>query len=265
MSETSDAPVYLAQHLHAGYGGQTVIHDLSFAITRSARVGLLGPNGAGKTTLLRCLAGDPLITGGLLQLNGHTISAVGRRMRARCITYVPPTLDLLVAMRVIDFVGLGRTPYVAGWQSFRARDEHAVREALDQVDLTDARDRNMHELSEGERHRAMIAQGLAQEPDVLLLDEPTAHLDIKHAWQIMDLIHRLCDERGITLVMTTHDLNVAAQFCSHLHLLDEGRIAASGSPDTVLTAETLSRVYDHPIRVTREEHQLRILPVREGR
>jgi len=243
------APILQADGLSAGYPGRDVLHDLSFSIASGEMVGLIGPNGAGKTTLLRVMAGDIAPASGTMRFQVEPISALSHRARARSIAYVPPMLDLMSAMSVEEFIALGRTPYVEGWRRLQTDDRDAIRRALRATDLEAFADRNMHELSEGEKHRAMIALGLAQEPELLLLDEPTAHLDIKHAWQIMELIHDLHSSDSMTIVITTHDLNIASEFCSRLFLMDQGRLAATGAPTDVLKDEQLSAVYDYPVRV----------------
>ena len=258
------APLFEADGLEAAYGGPPVLRELSFSIARGTVVALIGPNGAGKTTLLRVMAGDLAATRGVLRLDGQPVRSIHRRTRARRIAYVPPALDLVTDLSVSEFTALGRTPYAAGWRRWTVADRRAVDEALRVMDLTGYADRSVLALSEGEKHRAMIALGLAQEPEVLLLDEPTAHLDIKHAWQSMELIDRLHRERGVTIVMTSHDLNCAAEFCARLLLLDRGRLAAEGSPQEVLQAERLSAVYDYPIQVLSDpaSHAPRVFPVR---
>ncbi len=261
---TPSTPLYTADQLSAGYGGKPVLHELSFTLARNEILALIGPNGAGKTTLLRLMAGDLLPLSGSLQLNGQPVTELNRRTRARQIAYVPPTLDLMASMTVSEFVALGRTPHVTGWRRLSAKDHEAIESALIAMDLQDYAGRSVHELSEGERHRAMISLGLAQEPTLLLLDEPTAHLDIKHAWQTMERVHDLYATQGVSIIVTSHDLNLAAEFCSRLFLLDQGRLVANGTPTEVIEAALLSRVYDHPVEVVDHAPSgaRRVFPVR---
>ncbi len=238
-----------ARNVCAGYGMCEVLHDLSFAIQPGEMLGLIGPNGAGKTTLLRVMAGDIAPDMGDLLFQAQPLGALSHRARARTIAYVPSEIELLAAMSVREFVALGRTPYLSGWQRMGARDRAAVHEAMNAVDLAGFEDRDMQALSAGEQQRAMIALGLAQEPTLLLLDEPTAHLDVKHAWQIMELVHDLHASDKVTIVLTTHDLNIASEFCTRLFLMDQGRLAAEGAPSDVLDADRLSAVYDYPVRI----------------
>lgn len=264
MSTAASDPVYRADGVAVGYGNTPVLQAVSADIQHAEVVAMIGPNGAGKTTLLRALAGDLVPCSGSLTFKGQAISAMNRRLRAQAIAYVPPVLDLLSAMPVVDFVALGRTPYLLGRRRWQAVDREAVDFGLHVMDLDAFRNRNIHELSEGEKHRAMIALALAQEPDVLLLDEPTAHLDIKHAWQTMELIVELHRTRGMTIIWTTHDLNLASEFASRLFLLAQGGLQAVGPGHEVLVAETLSAVYDYPIHVWTDPDQQtrRVFPVR---
>lgn len=241
--------VYSAEQFSAGYGVCPVLHELSFRIRSGEMIALIGPNGAGKTTLLRVLVGDILALSGAIQFRGAPLAQTTRKRRACHIAYVPPALDLAACMSVHEFVALGRTPYLTAWQKLRAEDQDAIEEALTITDLVGLANRDVHELSEGEKHRAMIALGLAQAPDVLLLDEPTAHLDIKHAWHTMELIHGLHERKRVTVILSSHDLNIAAAYCSRLMLLERGRIVSDGVPREVLDESLVSRVYDYPIHV----------------
>lgn len=249
--------------IDAGYDAGPVLKAVELNIAAKEMIGLIGPNGAGKTTLLRVMAGDLRPMQGHLLLDGRPIHAWPRRERARWIAYVPPALDLTTPLTVEEYVSLGRTPYVQGWQSMTASDHEAVRSALAATDMESFRSRDMRALSEGEKHRALLALGLAQDPRLLLLDEPTAHLDIKHAWRFMEMIHALHQTRDITIVLTSHDLNIAASFCHRLVLLERGRIAAEGSPADVLQESVISRVYDYPVEVLHTPGQPpRVFPVR---
>jgi iron complex transport system ATP-binding protein len=257
-------PLYVAEKMSVGYGRSAVVHDVSLTIPTGSHVALIGPNGAGKTTLLRTLAGDLEPQTGRVTLQGQPVHRIPPRQRARRIAYIPPALELATVLTVAEFVGLGRTPYLRGWNRPTARDRNAVDHALTCMELSGHRARDVQTLSEGEKHRAMIALGLAQEPEILLLDEPTAHLDIKHAWQSMELIHALHRDRGVTVIMTSHDLQISASFCSCLMLLTAGRIIRSGLPGHVLQADALSQAYDYPIQVIRDnEHPVGIFPVRK--
>lgn len=253
-------PQLEALHLAAGYGDREVLHDISLRVGPGELVGLIGPNGAGKTTLLRVLSGTLPIRQGKLRLGHEELARLNHRTLARLLAYVPQALNLPVAFVVRDFVALGRRPYGAAWSRLTSRDHEAIRAALRQADLEGMEDRLVEELSAGERQRTLVALGLAQQPQILLLDEPTAHLDIQHAWHLLALVRALNREQGITVIFSSHDLNLAAAFCRRLLLLDNGRIAADGTPEAILTAEHLSPIYRHPLEVIELAGRRFVLP-----
>ncbi|MBP7829193.1 MAG: ABC transporter ATP-binding protein [Kiritimatiellae bacterium] len=238
-----------ARALAAGYGEKEILHDVSLSVAPGELVGLIGPNGAGKTTLLRVLSGELPAMRGDLRLGESDLSRLDKRSLARRLAFVPQSLNLPVAFTVHDFVALGRRPYGAAWSRLAAGDREAIRAALRQADLDGMDEQLVDELSAGERQRALVALALAQEPQILLLDEPTAHLDIPHAWRLLDLVRALNRERGTTVIFSSHDLNLAAAFCRRLVLLDQGRIASDGTPEQVLTAGVLSTAYHHALEV----------------
>ena len=233
----------------AGYGEKAILHSVSFSVTAGTLLGIIGPNGAGKTTLLRVLGGGLPFSAGRLSIHGRDIRLFGRRELAQIVGFVPQTLDVPVAFTVAEFVAMGRTPYVAGWSRLSGEDEAAIRRAMEMTDIQGLESRLVDELSAGEKQRAVVAMALAQDPQVLLLDEPTAHLDVQHAWSLMALIVKLNREHSVTVVLSSHDLNLAAEFCSHLLLMENGRTVAHGTPQEVLDADNLSRVYRHPLEI----------------
>ena len=242
-----------ARAVCAGYGGLDVLHEVSLSVAPGEWVGLLGPNGAGKTTLLRVLSGAVRPWRGSVRLGGADLSGMKPRGLAQRLAFVPQALNVPVAFTVRDFVALGRRPHGAAWRPLTARDHAAVRAAIREADLEGMEERLVDELSAGERQRALIALALAQEPDILLLDEPTAHLDIQHAWGVLDLVRTLNRGRGMTVLFSSHDLNLAAAFGGRMALLDAGRVAADGPPGDVLAPALLSRVYRHPLDARRLE------------
>ena len=251
-------------HISAGYHDKPVLRDVSFDIAKKDILCILGPNGAGKTTLLRTLSRSLKMSGGSIQVMGRDINQYRRRELAEVIAVVPSNLNVPVAYTVYEFVAMGRTPYVSGWSQLSAKDCTAIEQSLHAVDLMDMKEQPLDELSSGERQRAMVAMALAQEPKVLLMDEPTAHLDIQHAWGVMELVTTLHKERALTVVMTSHDLNLAAEFCTRLVLLEKGCVAAVGSVDEMMEEGLLSRVYQHPLRVVKrsEPEGVSVVPLR---
>jgi len=254
-----------AESASAGYASRRVLKDVSLRISAGERVGLLGPNGAGKTTLLRLLGGLLEPTRGVVTLKGRPLAAWPRRDRARVMAGVPQSVGAPVPLRVRDVVATGRLPHAGDWTALREGDDAAISEALAAVDMTDKADRFVDELSAGERQRAWLAMALAQQPEILLLDEPTSHLDIHQAWHLMELLSAWADDRKLSIIFSSHDLNLAAAFCSRAVLLKDGVIADDGKPDEVFIAKKLSAVFQHPLDVKINGGIARIAPVRTGR
>ena len=262
MNEGSLSTMLELDNTAAGYGPRSVVQDISLRIASGERVGLLGPNGAGKTTLLRLLGGLLAPQSGGVKMKDRAMGEWPGRERAKILAGVPQQLGAPVPLRVYDVAATGRLPHAGDWSALREADEAAISAALAAVDMTDKSDRLMDELSAGERQRAWIAMALAQQPEILLLDEPTAHLDIHHAWHLMELLSAWADERKLTVVFSTHDLNLAAAFCSRVVLLKDGRILADGPPVEVLATETLRIAFAHPLDVQIIEGTPRVTPQR---
>jgi len=259
-------PVLETRGVSAGYDSAPVLQDVSFAVAGGELVGIIGPNGAGKTTLLRVLSGALPPARGEVRVGGKDLRTFHRRALSRLVGFVPQSLNVPMAFTVVELVAIGRTPYVSGWTRLSLRDREVIRRAMEMTDVLGLGDRSVDELSAGERQRAVIALALAQEPRILLLDEPTAHLDIQHAWSLMELVHELNRSQGLTVVFSSHDLNLAAEFCSYLLLLDKGCVAGRGTASEVMQAEALSRVYNHPLDVVNlpPGHRRLVAPLRKG-
>jgi len=230
-----------------GYaGGAPVLSDLSLTVEPGEVVCVLGPNGAGKSTLLRLAAGllrpNGGPEGGTVQLDGVDLRRLAPRARARRIGFVPQALRALPALRVRDFVEQGRYAHRGRFQSPSAADRAAVERALAEAEATEFAARPLEELSGGQRQRALVARALAQEPDIVLVDEPTNALDPRHQLQVFGLVAGLgC--RGRSAIAVTHDLNLASQFATRVVLMDQGRIVADGTVHEVLRREVLEPVY----------------------
>jgi iron complex transport system ATP-binding protein len=229
-----------------------LFEGMSIAFAAGELSGLIGPNGSGKTTLLRLLAGLLEPDDGEVRLEGRSLHALPARERARRITIVLPETQILFNFTVMEVVLMGRAPHLGPWGLERPVDYDAARRALRDVDMAECETRPVHELSSGERQRTLIARALAQEPGVLLLDEPTAFLDLKHALEIDVILRRLNSERGLTVVTVSHDLNLAARQARRLVLLQHGRIVADGPPADVLTPDRLRAVYETEAEVMRD-------------
>ena len=253
----------VCRNVSAGYRQQPVLHDVSLTIQAGQMVALLGPNGAGKSTLLRVLTGLQPLTGGEVQLFGRDLRQLCATERARLVAVVPQEVTTPMAFTVAELVALGRSVPRGRWAALAPADRQAIEQALAYTDTLELRDRYYSELSGGEKQRAIIAMALAQEPQLLLLDEPTSHLDINHRLEVLQLLERLNRERGLTVVMTSHDLNLAAEFFPQLALLNHGRITAVGAPADVFREDVLEEAYHCKLAVRRDPTGfLMILPTR---
>jgi iron complex transport system ATP-binding protein len=238
-------PALEARDLYFSYvEGAPILAGLDLSVRAGMFLGVVGPNGAGKSTLLHLLTGAFRPDRGQVLLAGRPLREWRRRDVARRIGVVPQAESLTFPFRVDEVVLMGRTPYLTGLLSTEtAADHEAAARALDAVGVSHLAARRLDELSGGERQMVLVARALAQEPEILLLDEPTASLDLAHQQQIFRLLVKLNRERGLTVIAVTHDLNLAALFCAELAVLHEGRIRSQGSPAKILTAELLGSVY----------------------
>jgi iron complex transport system ATP-binding protein len=232
-----------AQDLDVSYGARRALAGVSVDVEAGRLLGVIGPNGSGKSTLIRVLAWLRRPDAGQVRLGGQPLSQIPARERARQIAVVPQETHLAFPIRVRDLVLLGRSPYTGGFGWESAADLRIVDEAMERADVSGLARRRVDELSGGERQRAVVARALAQEPSVLLLDEPTASLDLRHAVLLLDLLRDLARDRGLAVAVVLHDLNLAAMYCDRLALLSEGRVHAVGPPTEVLEYQDLCAVY----------------------
>lgn len=238
-----------AHHLHVALDDQPILRDVSFDLEAGSRVGLLGPNGSGKTTLLRAINGV-LPYEGRLQLGGREIQAWSPSALARRMAFVRQSPSLTFDFRVDELVLLGRAPHKSWLQSYSTQDRAMVHAALAQVDLDGFADRSVLSLSGGELQRVFLAQALVQEADLLLLDEPTSHLDVHYQFAFMEQVEALVD-RGCAVFAVFHDLELAARHAERLMLLDKGRLVADGLPAEVLTPRRIADVFRMEATVNR--------------
>jgi ABC-type cobalamin/Fe3+-siderophores transport system ATPase subunit len=236
--------VLSARHLVAGHGRTVVVDDLSLELAEGTVTALVGPNGSGKSTLLMTLARVLRGHRGDVLLDGEPIDKKSSIEVARRLGVLPQTRVVPTGATVREVVEQGRYPQLGAWAMLRRRDDGAMRKALELTGLTDLAHRRLDSLSGGERQRAWIAMTLAQETGVLLLDEPTTYLDVRHQIDLMVLVERLRDEHGMTIVMVLHDLNQAARHADRIVALREGCVRADGGPGEVLTVSTLKDVFD---------------------
>jgi iron complex transport system ATP-binding protein len=245
--DTSNGHFALAlKGTEARYEDVPILHGLDLSLSSGEMVGIIGPNGSGKTTLLRVASGALRPSTGSVELFGVSLRRMKRSEIARVLAMLPQEVFVPFALTASEIVLMGRTPHRdADW----ARDREAVRSAMAATDSLYLADRVFNELSGGERQRVLVAMALAQEPRVLLLDEPTVHLDISHQIDILSLIRRLNRERGLTVLATMHDLNLAALYFDRLVMIDGGRIEADGAPSEVFSDGHLGRVFGRGFRV----------------
>jgi iron complex transport system ATP-binding protein len=243
--------------LSAGYGPRQVLRNLNLNINAGEVVALVGPNGTGKSTLLRVLSGVLPARSGTATMEGHDLLRLPAARRARLLAVVPQMVRLPDAFTVGDIVLMGRTPYRPMWAGETRYDCEVAWRAMHRTGVAALSDRRADELSGGEQQRVVIARALAQEPSALLLDEPTAHLDLKHQVAVLELARSLAHQENLVVLMTLHDLNQAAQYADRVALMHHGTIAADGRPEEVFTEQMLSDVYGvsvslgrHPVNGT---------------
>ena len=225
------------------YDHDWVLDDVNLSIQSDSFLGLIGPNGSGKTTLLKILAGLLIPALGELELEGRQLKNWSNRERARTLAFVPQESHFLYPYTVMDVILMGRAPYSPLMGFDRSVDIDIAGRALGRVGLSHLSDRMIQTLSGGERQMVIIARALAQEPKVLLLDEPTAYLDLSHQIDIYQILFELNKNEGLTVVVVSHDVNLAALYCKNLILLKKGKIHASGPPKEVLTTALIQQVY----------------------
>jgi iron complex transport system ATP-binding protein len=227
------------------YADRPLLREVDAAISADECIALVGPNGAGKTTLLRLAAGALKPSTGQVRLKGQALDSLPRRSIARSIALVPQNFDMPFAFTVEQFVEQGRTPFLKMFGGFRAADREAIEQALDLTDTRSLRSRIFNQLSGGERQRVKIALGLAQQPQLLLLDEPTQHLDIGRQLEMIDLIRSL-RRRGIAIIASIHDLAMIEDTFSSVWLLSTEREMLKGTPEEILRPELLEHAFRCP-------------------
>jgi iron complex transport system ATP-binding protein len=254
--------VIALEHVSVTLGGARVLADVSATVGDGEWVGVIGPNGAGKTTLLRAIAG--LVPhDGTIAIGGSRVSETRRRELSRRVALVPQDPLMPSEMTVAEYVLLGRTPYVPYFGAERRADVDAVSRALERLDLHAHASRRLGTLSGGERQRALLARALAQQAPLLLLDEPTAALDVGRQQQVLELVDELRAAHGLTVLAAMHELTLAGQFADRLVLLDSGRVVADGAAADVLTPELVERHYGASVRVVDDaEHGVAVVPAR---
>ena len=246
------------RQVYFSYLDGLVLHNIDLFIKAGEMVGLLGPNGSGKTTLIKLASGVLKPGQGEIKLDGSSSSRLSRKSIARSVAVVPQQFNIPFAFTTTEVVMLGRTPFFRAFAEEGEVDKQFVSNALALVGISDLKERRFDELSGGERQKVILAMALAQQPKLLLLDEPTVHLDITHQVEILELVRRLNVERGLTVIAAMHDLNLASLYFDRLILLKEGRVSADGAPAQVLTEAQIREVFSASVRV--EPHPVTGVP-----
>jgi iron complex transport system ATP-binding protein len=246
-----------------GEAGSLVLDGVSAAVARGGLVGILGPNGSGKTTLLRLLGGLLKPSGGRIVLDGADLRTVPRAIVARRMAMVPQETQLAFEYTVLEMATMGRYPHLGAFEVEGPEDLEIAREALRATGTDHLASRLFNTLSGGEKQRVVIAGALAQNPEILLLDEPTASLDLAYQLEIRAILQKLNRERDLTIIVSTHDLNFAASLCRELVLLHQGRVLAAGATETMLEASLIRRLYGVDVDITANPRtgQLTVIPV----
>lgn len=239
----TDPGFYELRGVSSGYFNRPVLRGVSFGVRPGEFVGVVGPNGSGKSTLIRTLTGLLKTMDGAISLRGRALTGYPHLEQARQVAVVPQSQAILFAFSVREIVEMGRYPHCGSLNRPGPRDREVVTRALAEADVAHLADRSVDQLSGGELQRVTLARALAQETPGLLLDEPTAHQDLKHQLQVFELLQRRCREHQSCVLCVLHDLNLAAEFCSRILLLSEGRLIADGKPEAVFTPGLLRQVY----------------------
>jgi iron complex transport system ATP-binding protein len=242
-------PILTLENAGYRYGDMWALQEVSVEVGRGELLGVLGPNGSGKSTLLRLMDGLLSPYAGKVRFRGQSLEDLPRAQVARQVAMVSQESHFRFSFSVLEVVLMGRFPHMRRLQFEGTHDLAVARKALEATNALDFADRDIHAVSGGERQRVLIARALAQEPEVLLLDEPTAFLDLRHKREIFRLMDSLVRNAGLGVVVVSHEIDLASQYCSRVLVLQEGRVVESGPPETVITAETIGRVFDCPVLV----------------
>ncbi len=247
-------PVIRAQKINFSYAEKKVIEDISFAVDKGQMTAIIGPNGSGKTTLLKVINGSLLPDSGEIYVGEKSTSQYKRKEIARKVAIVPQETSAVFPFYVEEIVLMGRFPHLGNYRFENKEDYKIVHEAMEKTDTLDFARRRFNELSAGERQRVLIARALAQKPEILLLDESTAFLDLKHQLRFLKLLKQLNRDDGLTIVFVTHDINLAAQHADKIILLYSGKVYAIGNPAEVISARNMKEVYEVDTLVDENPH-----------
>lgn len=226
------------------YDGRSILDSVTWDLRKEEILGVLGPNGCGKTTMLRNLNRNLSPKRGCVVLDGTDLEDMAKRDIARHIAAVPQSNEIRFAFTVREMVAMGRMPFQEAFRGNSSEDERIIDEAMELTGITHMSDRLINTMSGGERQRVIIARALAQQPEILLMDEPTLHLDINMQFEVLDLVSKLSRDRGLTVVIVSHDLPMVARYCDRIILIHDRTVWAEGEPEDVLTPENMRTVFN---------------------
>ena len=231
-----------------------ILDDVSFQLHKGKILGLIGPNGAGKTTLIRTINGSLRVDGGKIQFKKRDMATLPPQERAQLIATVPQSRTIPAGFTVQQIVSMGRTPYLNWFGRTNHKDDHVVKNAMQRTNVLNLADLPAEMLSGGEQQRVILARAFAQQTPLLLLDEPTTHLDIRYQMEFLALLFEHVRKEKTSVIIAMHDLNQALRFCDEILLLSKGKVVADGKPSKVLTEKQLSKVYQYPIQIREGEN-----------
>ena len=246
------AHVFQAEQIVSGYDNKTIVQGVDILIPTNKISVIIGANGCGKSTLLKTLARLIKPTSGTITLDGKPLSKIPSKQLARILGLLPQSPIVPEGITVADLVGRGRYPHQSMFSGWSKKDYEAVAEAMDIMNITEFANQNIDELSGGQRQRVWIAMALAQQTDILFLDEPTTFLDITYQIEILDLLTDLNRKRGTTIVMVLHDINLSARYADHIFALRQGKLVAEGKPSNVITSELIKDVFGLRCKVVKD-------------
>jgi len=238
-----DKKVVKIQDLEVAYGEKKIINGLNFSVNQGEFVGIIGPNGTGKSTLVKAITNIIQKSSGKIEIMGYDNTKISKKELAKHVAVVPQEFNIEYDFTNWDIVMMGRNPHTKRRNKKNFEDFEIVQEAMKLTNTWQFKDALFNELSGGERQRVIVARAIAQQTQIILLDEPTSHLDIHHQLEIMELIHKLKEDRGVTIVAILHDVNLATRFSDRLILMNNGKVLVEGNPDKVIQEEYLSQLY----------------------
>jgi len=239
--------------IYFAYNRDDILKDISFEVKKGEFLGIIGPNGSGKTTLLKIIARILNPYRGSLFFENEDIRKIPYLEYAQKVAYLPSQIDIPFSYTVEEFVSLGRFPYTGRYGEIKKTDREIIEKALEQFEISQYKKRKIWELSDGERQRVFISQVVVQQSSVIILDEPTSHLDIGHSFKILDIVRDI-NKKGTTVITVLHELNLASEYCSRLLLLSQGSVFSEGTAEDVITYENIEKVYETKALVYKNPH-----------